>query len=103
MPQPSKIQPFDWFRSLQPLVSQMPEAKGVTAGSLLLVDSMKNNTNSALQTAKVTSALHTALESNSTFSVVLEARLTSARQVLGLSSEDSFDSPSKAIRPGAYR
>lgn len=97
VPQPPKIQPFDWFRSLQPLVNQMLEAKGATAGSLLLVDSMKNNTNGALQTAKATSALHTALESNPTFSVVPEARLTSARQALGLSSEDSFGSRSKAI------
>lgn len=95
--QPPKIQSFDYFRSLQKLVNQMLEAKGVITGSLLLVDSMKNNTNGALQTAKATSALYIALESNSTFSVVPEAQLTSARQALGLSSEDSFGSRSKAI------
>lgn len=98
VPQPPKIQPFDWFRSLQPLANQMLEAaKEVTTGSLLLIDSIKNNTNGALQTTKATFALHTALESNSTFSVVPEARLTSARQALGLPSEDSFSSRSKAI------
>lgn len=97
VPQPPKIQSFDWFRSLQPLVNQMLEAKGITAGSLLLVDSMKNSTNGALQTVKATSTLHTVLESNSIFSVVPEARLTSTRHALGLSLEDNFGSRSKAI------
>ncbi|NIG62951.1 MAG: penicillin-binding protein activator LpoB [Serratia symbiotica] len=97
VPQPPKIQQLDWLRSLQPLVNQMLEAKGVTAGSILLVDTIKNNTNGVLQTSKATSALYTALMSNSTFSVLPEARLTSARQGLGLSSEDSFSSRSKAI------
>jgi uncharacterized protein (TIGR02722 family) len=97
VPQPPKIQPVDWLSSLQPLVNQMLEAKGVADGSLLLVDSIKNNTNGALQTAKATSALHSALGSSTTFSVVPEARLTKARKALGLSSDDIFGSRSKAI------
>lgn len=97
LPQPPRIQQFDWLGSVQPLVNQMLKANGVTAGSVLLLDSVKNNTNGLLHTAKATSALHKALASNSAFSVVPEVQLTNARQMLGLSSDDSFGSRSKAI------
>ncbi|CAI0707177.1 penicillin-binding protein activator LpoB [Serratia ficaria] len=97
VPQPPKIQQLDWLGSVQPLVNQMLKADGVSAGSVLLLDSVKNNTNGSLQTAKATSALHKALASNSTFSVVPEAQLASAKQTLGLSSDDSLGSRSKAI------
>lgn len=103
VPQPPKIQQLDWLGSVQPLVGQMLKADGVTAGSVLLLDSVKNNTNGSLQMGKATAALYKALASNSTFSVVPEAKLTSARQTLGLSADDSFGSRSKAIGPGAHR
>lgn len=97
VPQPPKIQQLDWLSSVQPLVNQMLKADGVNPGSVLLLDSVKNNTNGSLQTAKATSALHKALASNQTFSVVPEAQLATARQTLGLSADDSLGSRSKAI------
>ncbi|AGQ30622.1 Lipoprotein activator of PBP from the outer membrane B [Serratia liquefaciens] len=97
VPQPPKIQQLDWLGSVQPLVNQMLKADGVNPGSVLLLDSVKNNTNGALQTAKATSALHKALASNQTFSIVPEAQLVSAKQTLGLSADDSLGSRSKAI------
>lgn len=97
VPQPPKIQQLDWLSSVQPLVNQMLKADGVNPGSVLLLDSVKNNTNGSLQTAKATSALHKALASNQTFSVVPEAQLATAKQTLGLSADDSLGSRSKAI------
>jgi len=97
VPQPPKIQQLDWLGSVQPLVNQMLKADGVNPGSVLLLDSVKNNTNGALQTAKATSALHKALASNQTFAIVPEAQLVSAKQTLGLSADDSLGSRSKAI------
>ncbi|TQI80230.1 hypothetical protein FHU10_4910 [Serratia fonticola] len=97
VPQPPKIQQLDWLGSVQPLVNQMLKADGVTPGSVLLLDSVKNNTNGSLQIAKATSALHQALAANQTFSIVPEAQLASAKQTLGLSAEDSLGSRSKAI------
>lgn len=97
VPQPPKIQQLDWLGSVQPLVSQMLKADGVTPGSVLLLDSVKNNTNGSLQIAKATSALHQALDSNQTFTIVPQAQLSSAKQTLGLSAEDSLGSRSKAI------
>ncbi|HEI8865362.1 penicillin-binding protein activator LpoB [Serratia sp. AKBS12] len=97
VPQPPKIQSFNWLGSVQPLVSQMLKADGVTPGSVLLLDSVKNNTNGALQTGKATAALHKALASNQTFRVVPETQLASAKQTLGLSADDSLGSRSKAI------
>ncbi|WP_431222685.1 penicillin-binding protein activator LpoB [Serratia sp. L9] len=97
VPQPPKIQQLDWLGSVQPLVGQMLKADGVTPGSVLLLDSVKNNTNGSLQIGKATSALHQALASNQTFTIVPEAQLSSAKQTLGLSAEDSLGSRSKAI------
>lgn len=97
VPQPPKIQSFNWLGSVQPLIAQMLKADGVTPGSVLLLDSVKNNTNGSLQTGKATAALHKALGANQTFTVVPQAQLTSAKQTLGLSAEDSLGSRSKAI------
>ncbi|BFO09629.1 penicillin-binding protein activator LpoB [Serratia rubidaea] len=97
VPQPPKIQSFNWLGSVQPLIAQMLKADGVTPGSVLLLDSVKNNTNGSLQTGKATAALHKALGANQTFTVVPQAWLTSAKQTLGLSAEDSLGSRSKAI------
>ncbi|PVZ87971.1 penicillin-binding protein activator LpoB [Serratia sp. S1B] len=97
VPQPPKIQQLDWPGSLQPLISQMLTADGITPGSVLLLDSVKNSTNGSLQIAQATSALYQALASNSIFALVPEAQLASAKQTLGLSAEDSLGLRSKAI------
>ncbi|MFZ1872018.1 MAG: penicillin-binding protein activator LpoB [Chania sp.] len=97
VPQPPKLQQLDWLSSVQPLVNDMLKADGVSTGSVLLLDSVKNNTNGSLQIAQATSALHQALASNQTFSIVPESQLASAKQTLGLSAEDSLGSRSKAI------
>lgn len=97
VPQPPKLQQLDWLGSVQPLVNDMLKADGVNSGSMLLLDSVKNNTNGALQIAQATVALHQALASNQTFSIVPEAQLASAKQTLGLSAADSLGSRSKAI------
>lgn len=97
VPQPPKIQQLDWLSSVQPLVAQMLKADDVTPGSVLLLDSVKNNTNGALQIGKATSALQQALASNRVFTLVPEAQLVSAKQSLGLSAEDSLGSRTKAI------
>lgn len=97
VPVPPKIQQLDWFGSVEPLVLQMLAANGVTPGGVLLLDSVKNNTNGSLQINNATSALHQALVSNPTFTIVPEAQLANAKQQLGLSAEDSLGSRSKAI------
>ncbi|WP_156293829.1 MULTISPECIES: penicillin-binding protein activator LpoB [Serratia] len=97
VPQPPKLQQLDWLGSVQPLVNDMLKTDGVSTGSVLLLDSVKNNTNGALQISQATAALHQALASNQTFSIVPEAQLASAKQTLGLSAEDSLGSRSKAI------
>ncbi|KEY57645.1 penicillin-binding protein activator LpoB [Serratia sp. DD3] len=97
VPQPPKIQQLDWPGSLQPLIDQMLKVEGVTPGSVLLLDTVKNSTNGSLQITQATSALYQALASNQVFALVPEAQLTSAKQTLGLSAEDSLGLRSKAI------
>ncbi len=96
VPQPPKIRQFEWLHVLQPLLNKMVEAKAINTGSLLL-DNITNNTNGILQTKQATSILYKALQINSTYTIVPEAELISARNVLGLSLEDSLGSRSKAI------
>lgn len=97
VPQPPKFQSINWDASVSPLIAQMLKADGVTAGSVLLVDGVKNSTNGSLQIFKATAALHTALDNNTQFTLVTPQQLATAKQTLGLSAEDSLGSRSKAV------
>lgn len=102
VPQPPKIVTINWDASVQPLVAKMLQAEGVTQGSVLLVDRIKNSTNGSLQTAKATTALQNALANNGKFTLVTAQQLSTAKQTLGLSPEDSLTSRSKAIGLARY-
>ncbi|CND31619.1 penicillin-binding protein activator LpoB [Yersinia enterocolitica] len=101
-PPPKMEQSIDWAASVEPLVAQMVNSNDVANGSILLLDSVKNNTNGRLQTAKATSALHQVLSSNKKFVLISPQQLAVAKQTLGLSEEDSLGSLSKAIGLARY-
>ncbi len=58
------IRHYDWNGAMQPMVSKMLGADGVTAGSVLLVDSVNNRTNGSLNAAEATETLRNALANN---------------------------------------
>ncbi len=97
IPQPPKLQSIDWSATVQPLVAKMLQANGVQSGSVLMLDNVKNSTNGSLQTGKITDAMHAALASNNTFTVVPASQLATAKQAMGLSADDNLVSRSKAI------
>ena len=99
---PPKIVTINWDASVQPLVAKMLQAEGVTPGSVLLVDRIKNSTNGSLQTAKATSALQNSLANNGKITLITPQQLNTAKQTLGLSAEDSLTSRSKAIGLARY-
>ena len=102
VPQPPKIQTLNWSASVEPLVAQMVQADDVVAGSILLVDNVKNSTNGNLQTAKATAALQNALSQSNRFTLITPQQLAVAKQTLGLSAEDSLVSRSKAVGLARY-
>ncbi len=61
------IRHYDWNGAMQPMVSKMLGADGVTAGSVLLVDSVNNRTNGSLNAAEATETLRNALANNGKF------------------------------------
>ncbi len=75
---------------MQPMVSKMLGADGVTAGSVLLVDSVNNRTNGSLNAAEATETLRNALANNGKFTLVSAQQLSMAKQQLGLSPQDSL-------------
>jgi uncharacterized protein (TIGR02722 family) len=75
----------------------MLQADGVTAGSVLMVDSVNNRTNGSLNTAEATTALVNALQGNNKFTLVSAQQLAVAKQQLGLSPQDSLGSRNKAM------
>lgn len=79
VPQPPKVQSIDWAISVEPLVAKMVNNNEVANGSILLLDSVKNNTNGALQTAKATAALHQVLASNKKFVLISPQQLEIGR------------------------
>lgn len=97
IPAVPKVRTYAWSSAIQPLISKMLHADGVTAGGVLLVDSVNNQTNGSLQTPRATEALMDALANNRTFTLVSPQQLSLAKQQLGLSPQDSLGSRSKAI------
>lgn len=91
------IRHYDWNGAMQPMVSKMLGADGVTAGSVLLVDSVNNRTNGSLNAAEATETLRNALANNGKFTLVSAQQLSMAKQQLGLSPQDSLGTRSKAI------
>ena len=91
------IRHYGWNGAMQPMVSKMLGADGVTAGSVLLVDSVNNRTNGALNAAEATETLRNALANNGKFTLVSAQQLSMAKQQLGLSPQDSLGTRSKAI------
>jgi len=102
VPQPPKEQTINWNASVQPMVAKMLQADGVQAGSVLLLDSVKNSTNGSLPVGNSTAALKDALATNNKFQVGPDTQLASAKQALGLSVDDSLGSRSKAIGLARY-
>jgi len=92
-----RVRHYDWNGAAQPLVAKMLKADGVTAGSVLLVDSVNNRTNGSLNTAEATGVLANALKGNTTFTLVSPQQLAVAKQQLGLSPQDSLGSRNKAM------
>ncbi|EAR7071010.1 penicillin-binding protein activator LpoB [Salmonella enterica] len=92
-----KVRHYDWNGAMQPMVSKMLQADGVTAGSILLVDSVNNRTNGSLNTGEATEILRNALANNGKFTLVSVQQLSMAKQQLGLSPQDSLGTRSKAI------
>lgn len=102
VPQLPKMQSINWDASVTPLVAQMLKADGITPGSVLLIDGVKNSTNGSLQRAKATASLQSALQNNTQFKLVTPEQLATAKQTLGLSAEDSLSSRSKAVGLARY-
>ena len=92
-----RVRHYDWNGAAQPLVGKMLQTGGVTAGSILLVDSVNNRTNGSLNAGEATTALRNALAGNGKFTLVSAQQLAVAQQQLGLSPQDSLGSRSKAM------
>ncbi|MEA9391998.1 penicillin-binding protein activator LpoB [Acerihabitans sp. TG2] len=102
VPMPPKMHTLDWQASVAPLIQQMLGVQGIAPGSVLLINSVKNNTNGSVQTDKATAALYSALDSNHQFTLIGQNQLVLAKQTLGLSVDDSLESRSKAIGLARY-
>ncbi|EHM47288.1 hypothetical protein C7387_1751 [Yokenella regensburgei] len=92
-----RVRHYDWNGAVQPMVGKMLQSEGVTAGSILLVDSVNNRTNGSLNAGEATTALRNALAGNGKFTLVSSQQLAVAKQQLGLSPQDSLGSRSKAM------
>ncbi|WP_148381804.1 penicillin-binding protein activator LpoB [Pseudenterobacter timonensis] len=95
-PEP-RVRHYDWNGAMQPMVDKMLQAQGVSAGSVLLVDSVNNRTNGSLNAGEATETLRSALANNGKFTLVSTQQLAVAKQQLGLSPQDSLGTRSKAI------
>ncbi|MFB6421916.1 MAG: penicillin-binding protein activator LpoB [Candidatus Malihini olakiniferum] len=99
---PQNTQTLNWEGSVTPLLAKMLQTSDSVPGMALLVDSVKNNTNGSLSVEKVTMAIYDALSNNKKFMLVPQEKVTVAKQMLGLSADDSLGLRSKAIGLARY-
>lgn len=96
VPETPKLTSIDWSATVQPLVDKMAKTQGITAGSVLLVDRIKNSTNGSIQSENANTALNQSL-AHSSFTLVTPEQLAQAKQTLGIAPNDSLNSRGKAI------
>ncbi|AKZ65967.1 Lipoprotein YcfM, part of a salvage pathway of unknown substrate [Candidatus Palibaumannia cicadellinicola] len=101
---PPKFKYINWEASLSPLVNNMMLVDGIRKNSLLLVNTIKNNTNGSLKSGQATTMLRSliAAANSEKFTLIRVDTIKSARINLGLSYEDSLESRSKAIALARY-
>jgi len=100
--QAPKIKSINWIANVEPFVAKILNINSITIGSVLLLDSVKNNTNGRLQVNEATKALYKILASNKKFILVSSYQLAEAKRTLGLSEEDNLGSRSKAVSLARY-
>lgn len=102
VPQLPKVKTVDWSTAVIPLAHQLVQAQGVESGKVLLIDSIKNNTNMSIQSMQATDAIIEAVNNQNVFKLVPQDVVANARKTLGLSQEDSLVTRSKAIGLARY-
>ncbi|SPP31413.1 Penicillin-binding protein activator LpoB [Arsenophonus endosymbiont of Aleurodicus floccissimus] len=102
VPQLPKVKTVDWSTVVIPLAHQLVQAQGVESGKVLLIDSIKNNTNMSIQSMQATDAIIEAVNNQNVFKLVPQDVVANTRKALGLSQEDSLVTRSKAIGLARY-
>lgn len=102
VPQLPKVKTVDWSTAVIPLANQLVQAPGVESDKVLLIDSIKNNTNMSIQSMQATDAIIDAVNNKNVFKLVPQDVVVNARKALGLSQEDSLVTRSKAIGLARY-
>ncbi|HGJ5877272.1 MAG TPA: penicillin-binding protein activator LpoB [Arsenophonus sp.] len=102
VPQLPKVKTVDWSAAIIPLANQLVQAPGIELGKVLLIDSIKNNTNMSIQSMQATNIIIDVINNKNVFKLVPQDVVASARKALGLSQEDSLVTRSKAIGLARY-
>ncbi|MFP3014428.1 MAG: penicillin-binding protein activator LpoB [Arsenophonus sp.] len=102
VPQLPKIKKIDWLTTVIPLINQLVQAHSIKYGEVLLIPSMKNNTNMSIQLMQATDSIVDAINNKNLFKLVPKDMISRAHKALGLSHEDSLVTRSKAIGLARY-
>ncbi|WP_395479708.1 penicillin-binding protein activator LpoB [Candidatus Curculioniphilus buchneri] len=99
-----KIKTVDWKSSFSPMVHAMVSINEIQNGSVLLVTTMKNNTNGNLQTNEATSILIQLLKNSvsNKFQLCDSDRLNMACQILGISADNGLELLNNVVSLARY-
>lgn len=92
----------DWPVSLETMAEKLVKGAAINKDETLLVDTIKNSTNTDLDTTVLTSQFMQVVGSTKRFTLVPQEQMMSARQALGLQDEDSLNTRSKTIGLARY-
>lgn len=102
VPSPPEFKTLNWAAGVRPLVEQLLAAEKVPTGAVLLIDSVKNNTNGTLYMKSAEEWLQRLLGNSEKFALINPSRVLQAKAMLGLSQEDNLITRAKAMGLAHY-
>lgn len=94
---PPKQYVVNWNSVVNNLLQSLVTGVPLTSGNVLLIDAVKNNTGSYVQTQRLSELIDEQLRLKSTFNVVSKSALSQAKRELGLPVDDKLATRSKVL------
>lgn len=102
VPPPLPEKTVNWPVSLELVVEQMIRGSAIKESDVLLVDNVKNNSDTDLDIDSLTSQLKQTVASAQHFALAPENQVSTAKQALNLQDDDSLNSRNKTIGLARY-
>lgn len=99
---PPKQFTIKWDYAVNTLLHSLVSGVTLDSGNVLLIDSIKNNTHSYVQTQYLADLIDSSMRRMSTFTLMSKEELNRGKRALGLPADDKLVTRSKVLGLGRY-